>query len=145
MSGMTSKASNPGAFHQDISRTNAALNCQQTRPHSRYLMFSSTINQLLEDVLDDQPIFPSCISVQFSMTHHEKDTAFHVLTSKSVNQAIEPVSPRIRAETEIDATRNEEKDEGALEHPGVEFELSHAPSLVEDESFYVSLFCGLSF
>jgi hypothetical protein len=36
----------------------------------------------------------------------------------------------------------EEKNE---ETPGVEQQSSHASSTVEDESFYVSLFCGLSF
>jgi len=80
------------------------------------------------------------------MTHHEEDPGFRGLTTKPAHQIADPIGapiPSIHKETTTvnAAHQNEDKDEETLKTPGVK--LFHAPTVVEDESFYVSLFRGL--
>ncbi|OAX33805.1 MFS general substrate transporter [Rhizopogon vinicolor AM-OR11-026] len=69
------------------------------------------------------------------MTRYQGDLAFHSITRKSANQVTEPVIPPIAAEAEVVAViPAKEKCEENLECLDIDF---HAPSLVEDQSFYV--------
>jgi hypothetical protein len=75
------------------------------------------------------------------MTHHEGDPAFRVLTIKREHQVPESVNPPIvapvslvheEAYTKV-PLQTEERNEETLKT------ISHAPTVVEDGSFYVSL------
>jgi hypothetical protein len=66
------------------------------------------------------------------------------MTLYQEDPAAETDNPPIATASEVDAAiRDEAKDKKTLEYPGGDFQISHLPSLVEDESFYVSLFHGL--
>lgn len=80
------------------------------------------------------------------MTHHEGDPGFRGLPTKPAHQVTEPIGVPIpfihKEKTAMNAAhQNEVKDEETLKTPGVK--LFHVPTVVEDESFYVSLFRGL--
>lgn len=78
------------------------------------------------------------------MTPYQEDPAFRVLSRKSVNPAAEPDNLPVATTPEVDAViRDEAKDKKTLEYLGGDFQISHISSLVEDESFYVSLLHGL--
>jgi hypothetical protein len=77
--------------------------------------------------------------------NHEGGTSFHEITAEHAH----PVNQLIAVSTSFaceglavnTALQKEEKDEEPLKAPGVK--LSHAPRVVEDESFYVSLLRSL--
>jgi hypothetical protein len=77
-------------------------------------------------------------------SNHEGDTSFHGIATEHAHPANQPIAVStsfVREEMAVNAApRNEEKDEESLKTPGVR--PSHAPRVVEDESFYVSLLLG---
>ncbi|KAJ8581108.1 MFS general substrate transporter [Rhizopogon salebrosus TDB-379] len=72
-------------------------------------------------------------------SNHEGDTSFHGIATEHAHPANQPIAVStsfVREEMAVNAApRNEEKDEESLKTPGVR--PSHAPRVVEDESFYV--------
>lgn len=117
--------------------------------HLRFSKFSLTINKLIEHILNANQFVLSRLLAQvcsgLPMAHHEGDPAVRALAIKSEHRVPESVNSPIAAPVPLahgEAYTNaliqtEERDEETLKT------ISHAPTVVEDVSFYVS-FCTIS-
>lgn len=117
--------------------------------HLRFSKFSLTINKLIEYILNTNQLVLSRLLAQvcsgLPMAHHEGDPAVRALAIKSEHRVPESVNSPIAAPVPLahgEAYTNaliqtEERDEETLKT------ISHAPTVVEDVSFYVSL-CTIS-